>query len=85
MNRTIASLTQWAGRLTVLIAFVFLIWSVADLASESDNPGFARVVLGPNQYLQVVVSTASIAVTSMLAVGIGMMLERFNDERSNDE
>jgi hypothetical protein len=85
MNRTIASLTQWAGRLTVLTAFVFLIWSVADLASESDNPAFARVGLGPNQYLQVVVSTASIAVTGMLAVGIGMMLERFNDERFNDE
>ena len=42
MNRTDASLTQWAGQLTMLIAFVFLIWRGADRASESDNPAFAR-------------------------------------------
>ncbi|MFT4597652.1 MAG: hypothetical protein ACI9TF_001901 [Paracrocinitomix sp.] len=80
MNRTIASLTQWVGRLTVLIAFIFLIWSVADLASESSGPGLTRVSLGPNQYLQALVSSTSIAVSGMLSLGIGMMLERFNDE-----
>lgn len=80
MNSTIASLTQRAGRVTVIIAFVVLIWSVADLASTSSNAGLARVVVGPNQYLQAVSSAASIAVTGMLAIGLGMMLERFNNE-----
>ncbi len=79
MNRTIASATQWAGRLTVVIAMIYLIWTVADLISEpSDNT--LRVGFGPNEYIQVLASAMSIAVSGMLAIGIGMMLERFNDE-----
>ncbi len=79
MNRTIASLTQWVGRLTVVVALVFLIWGVAELAGEPEGAGI-RPSFGPNQYLQLLASASSIAVSGMLAVGIGMMLQRFDDE-----
>ena len=79
MNRTIATVTQWAGRLTVILALLTLIWSFSDIISENSNP-FGSALVRPNEYVQALSLSASLAVTGMLALGIGMMLERFNDE-----
>ena len=79
MNKTIASLTQWAGRATVVVAVVVLIWNLSDIISDNSNQ-FGPVGIGTNRYLQAFSSAASLAVTGMFALGIGMMLERFNDE-----
>lgn len=79
MNRTIATATQWAGRLTVILALVTLIWNFSDIISDNSNV-FGPSSFGPNEYLQALSFSASLAVSGMLALGIGMMLERFNDE-----
>ncbi len=79
MNKTIASLTQWTGRATVVIAVIVLIWNVSDIISDNNNQ-FGSVGIGTNRYLQALSSSASLAVTGMFALGIGMMLERFNNE-----
>lgn len=78
MNKSVAILTQWVGKATVVFALVLLIWNVSDIIGDNDGQ-FGAGGFGPNRYLQAVTSSASLAVTGMLAVGIGMMLDRFDD------
>ena len=80
MYRTIAKATQWCGRLTVIVAAVFLIYTVYQIADDSRSGfGFG----GPGRttaYINVVAQAASIATMGMLAVGIGALLERVSNE-----
>lgn len=80
MNRTTALLAQWVGRLTVVVALVQLIWTWADLAGSNNNQ-FGNFPGAPNGYLLALSSAASLSVLGMLAIGLGMMLERVSHEQ----
>jgi|GEM_PF-2607707 len=75
MNRLIAVAAQRVGQFTVLVALISLLWRWVDLAGSNDT-GFPSFPGQQNMYLLELSSAANLAVFGMLAIGLGMMLER---------
>lgn len=84
MNQAVSSIAQLVGRIAVILAIVLLVWSVADIVNEPAVPGNVRPTFGPNRYITALAQSAGLAVSGMLAIALGAMLEHFTAAEPHD-
>jgi len=76
MNKIVAQAAQVIGMVTVVVALFLLVWTVADISGSNNfgGGGASSVSL----YLSAITQSAGYAVSGMLAIALGMLLEKLD-------